>query len=107
MPDVPPVPPVEPIPPVPVNVHGVWFWRLAIFEGTSSTFIVMAMAVMAAGATWNNQTFNQMDWWQWALFWLSVVVAGLKNIMSFVSKTVSSLSEKAKEEETSFFTKTP
>lgn len=89
------------------NVHGVWFWRLAIFEGVSGTFIVMAMAITAAGSTWNNQTFSQMDWWQWALFWLSVVVAGLKNIMSFVSKTVSTLTEKAKDEDTAFFRKTP
>ncbi len=31
-------------------IHGVWFWKLAIFEGISSTFVVMGGAILAASA---------------------------------------------------------
>ncbi len=80
-------------------VHGVWFWKLAIFEGCSSTFVVMGGAILAASATWTEDTFNSTLWWQWCLFWLGIWIAGVKNIQSFLSKTVSALTATAKQED--------
>lgn len=39
--------------------HGVWFWKLAIFEGTSSTFVVMGTAILAASATLGFSYFSK------------------------------------------------
>ncbi len=68
-------------------IHGVWFWKLAIFEGFTSTFIAMAGAITAAGATWDSSTVQSMEWWQWSLFSLGVITAGLKTLQAFTGPT--------------------
>ncbi len=86
--------------------HGAMFWKFAIFEGSVYVIMSMGACFLAASAVWTDESYAKMTTWRWWVLGISIFMAGLNKLQSYMSTTITVLKAKAKvEDDTSFFRK--
>lgn len=73
-------------------MQSVWYWKLAFFECASSVFITVSMVLLASLA---QVTWSDIGGTAKFTICLSALVAGVKDVKSFLSTTMQTLKQNA------------
>jgi len=79
--------------------RGIWFWRVAIIECFISVLLAIGTTFLATSAVWTDESLAKMTTWRWWIFAVTLIMSALNTIHSFMSKTVATLTQKAKDED--------
>jgi H+/Cl- antiporter ClcA len=72
-------------------------WRMVIAKGLFLTFINMATLLVATMQNWDEGYVNSLRWWNWTVIILTVLLAGVNSIVTFIDKTFHLEGDKIKQ----------
>lgn len=74
-------------------------WKMAAIKMLMSAFVAMMIAFCGTQVVASQLDWDQMWWMKKWQFWLMIVTIGLKDMLTFMDQTVSSLQKQIEDED--------